>query len=163
MVGIDRAADPLRLRRVFGAFPTGVTAVGALIDGRPVGIAASSFASVSLDPPLVSVAVAHRSRTWPILRSASYHGISVLSARQERGCRTLGAGGPARFADLDWRTTESGALLIEDASAWLECSIEHEFTAGDHDVVVFRVRDLDADADRLPLVFHGSRYRRLHD
>jgi hypothetical protein len=54
-----------RLRRVFSAFPSGVTAVSALIDGRPVGIAASSFTSVSLDPPLVSVCIAHSSTTWP--------------------------------------------------------------------------------------------------
>ena len=56
--------QPAHLRRVFGAFPTGVTAIAALVDGSPVGLAASSFTSVSLDPPLVSVCLAHASSTW---------------------------------------------------------------------------------------------------
>src|SRR5690606_13074244 len=68
----------LGLRRVYGAYPTGVTAVAGLVGGRPVGIAASSFVPVSLTPPLVSVCVAHTSTTWPLLRDLPRIGISVL-------------------------------------------------------------------------------------
>ncbi|MFE3287545.1 flavin reductase family protein, partial [Streptomyces sp. NPDC059233] len=60
--------DTTSLRAVYGAFPTGVTAIAALIDGAPVGLAASSFTTVSLAPPLVSVCMAHTSSTWPVLR-----------------------------------------------------------------------------------------------
>jgi flavin reductase (DIM6/NTAB) family NADH-FMN oxidoreductase RutF len=149
------------LRRVFGAFPSGVTAIAAVVDGVPVGLAASSFTSVSLEPPLVSVCVAHSSTTWPVLRAASRFGVSVLAADQSVAGRQLSARGGDRFADLAWRRTDDGAVLLEGASAWLECSIEAEHRAGDHDIVVLRVHDLDADHDVSPLVFHASEFHRL--
>ncbi len=157
----NQVEDMHRLRRVFSAFPSGVTAVSALVDGRPVGIAASSFAPVSLDPPLVSVCIAHSSTTWPRLRRAVRFGVSVLSADQEQACAQLSARGTDRFAGLAWRAMPGGAVLLDGASAWLECTIEQQIRAGDHDIVVLRVHDLDADSEVHPLVFHGSQFRRL--
>jgi len=153
--------DVDRLRRVFGAFPSGVTAIAALLDGDPMGMAASSFTSVSLNPPLVSICVALTSTTWPILRKAARLGVSILAADQMDAGRQLAGRGPDRFAGLDWRTTADGAVLLEGASAWLECSIYTEVRAGDHDIVVLLVHDLDADHDISPLVFHASRFRGL--
>jgi flavin reductase (DIM6/NTAB) family NADH-FMN oxidoreductase RutF len=160
-VSVTQVLDPVQLRRVFGAFPSGVTAIAALIDGNPVGIAASSFTSVSLDPPLVSVCVAHSSTTWPILRDATRFGVSVLAADQEQACLQLSSRDADRFADLDWWATPDGAVLLEGASAWLDCSTEAQHRAGDHDIVVLRVHDLDADHGVKPLVFHASQFRRL--
>jgi flavin reductase (DIM6/NTAB) family NADH-FMN oxidoreductase RutF len=153
--------DPRRLRHVFGAFPSGVAAVAALVDGAPVGIAASSFTSVSLDPPLVSLCIAHTSSTWPLLRRADRLGLSILSEAQERAGRQLAGRGEDRFASLSWRATVGGAVLLEGASGWLETSVETQVRAGDHDIVVLRVHDLDADHDVSPLVFHASRFRRI--
>ncbi|MDT4993235.1 MAG: hypothetical protein QOH97_3127 [Actinoplanes sp.] len=155
------AFDPFVLRHVFGAFPSGVAAVAAVVDGAPAGIAASSFTSVSLDPPLVSLCVAHTSTTWPVLRAAPRLGVSILSAAQERAVRQLAARGVDRFAGLAWRTTSDCAVLLDGASGWLETSIEQQVRAGDHDIVVLRIHDLDADHDISPLVFHASRFRRL--
>ncbi|HXB49408.1 MAG TPA: flavin reductase family protein [Streptosporangiaceae bacterium] len=149
-----------QLRRVFAAFPTGVAAVAAVIDGEPSGLAASSFVSVSLDPPLVSVCVAHTSTTWPALRSAGRLGISVLGDHQEQASRQLSSRSAGRFAGLDWRATADGAVLLSEASAWFDCSLEQEIPAGDHDIVLLRVHDLGA-SEVMPLVFHGSRYRQL--
>ncbi|MEV5704976.1 flavin reductase family protein [Actinoallomurus sp. NPDC052274] len=151
----------LELRRVYGAYPTGVTVVAGLAGGRPVGIAASSFVPVSLDPPLVSVCVAHTSTTWPLLRGLPRIGISVLGAHQEEVGRRLGARGGDRFAGVGWRATADGCVLIEDAAAWFECTIEQQVRSGDHDIVVFRVHDLDARPEVAPLVFHASGFRRL--
>ncbi|MGF7233716.1 MAG: flavin reductase family protein [Frankia sp.] len=153
--------DARRLRHVFGAFPSGVAAVAALVDGMPVGIAASSFTSVSLDPPLVSLCIARTSTTWPLLREVPRLGVSILSAAQERAGRQLAARQADRFAELSWRTTDDGAVLLDGASGWLETSIEQQVPAGDHDIVVLRVYDLDADHDINPLVFHASQFRRL--
>ncbi|WP_347359762.1 flavin reductase family protein, partial [Streptomyces sp. 150FB] len=155
------ALDSTELRRVFGAFPSGVTAVAALVDGVPAGLAASSFTSVSLDPPLVSVCVAHNSTTWPLLRDRARLGVSVLGAHQERACRQLAARGTDRFAGLGWRATPDGAVLIDDASAWFDCTVENHIRAGDHDIVLLRVHELDADHAVAPLVFHTGRFRRL--
>jgi flavin reductase (DIM6/NTAB) family NADH-FMN oxidoreductase RutF len=149
-----------QLRRVFAAFPTGVAAVAAVIDGEPAGLAASSFVSVSLDPPLVSVCVARTSTTWPALRAAGRLGISVLGDHQEQASRQLSSRGAARFAGLDWRATADGAVLLSESSAWFDCSLEQEIPAGDHDIVLLRVHDLGA-SEVMPLVFHGSGYRRL--
>ena len=151
----------LDLRRVYGAFPTGVAVVAGLAGGRPAGIAASSFVPVSLDPPLVSVCVAHSSTTWPRLRELPRIGISVLGAHQEGVGRSLGARDGDRFAGVGWRSTAEGGVLVEDASAWFDCSIEEQVRSGDHDIVVFRVHDLDAADDVPPLVFHASAFRRL--
>lgn len=153
--------DPARLRRVYGAFPSGVAAIAAIVEGAPTGLTASSFTSVSLQPALVSVCVAHTSATWPVLSRAARLGVSILSAAQELAGRQLASKGIDRFANLAWRETENGAVLLEGASGWLDTSIDQQVRAGDHDIVVLRVHDLDANYDLLPLVFHASQFRRL--
>jgi flavin reductase (DIM6/NTAB) family NADH-FMN oxidoreductase RutF len=158
---VATSLEPVTLRRVFGNFPTGVTALAALVDGSPVGLALSSFTSVSLDPALVLVCVAQTSTTWPALANAARLGISVLAVNQEQACRQLSAPSGDRFAGLAWRTTDEGAVFLEGASAWLECSLEQQFVAGDHNIVVLRVHELDGDHAVSPLVFHGSQLRQL--
>ena len=151
------------LRRVFGAFPTGVTAIAALVDGVPVGLAANSFTSVSLDPPLLSVCVAHTSTTWPLLADRTRLGVTVLGADQERACRQLASRSGDRFAGLDWHATDDGAVLLDGAGAWFDTSVEQHIRAGDHDIVLLRIHALDADHSVTPLVFHASRFRRLEE
>jgi flavin reductase (DIM6/NTAB) family NADH-FMN oxidoreductase RutF len=155
------APGPLDLRRVLSTYPTGVTAVAALVGDQPVGITANSFTSVSLEPPIVSICVAHTSTTWPQLRAAPRLGISVLGAHQERHGRLLSARGIDRFASLQWQVTDLGAVLLDGASAWLDCSIERLIPVGDHDLVLLNVRSLDGDVSVPPLVFHASRYLAL--
>jgi flavin reductase (DIM6/NTAB) family NADH-FMN oxidoreductase RutF len=124
---------PRELRRVFSTFPTGVVAIAAVVNGTPVGIAVSSFTAVSLEPPIVSVCFAHTSTTWPILRRAPSYGISVLSVDQERACRQLSSHDADRFASLDWRASDQGAVFPEGASAWLDCDAfgpDHNAKAG---------------------------------
>jgi flavin reductase (DIM6/NTAB) family NADH-FMN oxidoreductase RutF len=153
--------DTTFLRAVYGAFPTGVTAVAALVGGAPVGLAASSFTTVSLAPPLVSVCMARTSATWPVLRHAERLGISVLGSQHRAICRRLAGPSDGRFAGVAWRTTRDGAVLLDGAGAWLECSVDQEVGAGDHDVVVLRVHDLHADKAVDPLVFHAGTFRSL--
>lgn len=153
--------DGRALRRGFGAFPTGVAALAALVDGEPVGMAVSSFTSVSLDPPLVSICAATTSQTWRRLRTADHVGVSVLSAAQEHACAQLASRGVDRFAGLPWHAAGDGAVLLGGASAWFECSVESEILAGDHVIVVLHIRRFGVDPQLPPLVFHASRYRRL--
>lgn len=154
-------ADQEQLRRAYSCFPSGVTAVCALDDEAPVGIAASSFTSVSITPPLVSVCVAHSSTTWPQLRQLPRLGVSVLADGQESLCRALAAKGRDRFADVPWEPGDDGAVFISGATAWLGCSVHSELSAGDHDIVLLETHGLIADPRNEPLVFHGSRFRRL--
>lgn len=160
-VEAHEAIDGDDLRKVFGCFPSGVTAVCAQIDGEPVGMAASSFTSVSLDPPLILVCADNNSATWAKLREASRLGVSILSADQDIACRQLAARDGDRFAECTWTATDDGAVFIERASAWLDCSIDQEVPAGDHVIAVLRIVALEADPSIEPLVFHGSRFARL--
>jgi flavin reductase (DIM6/NTAB) family NADH-FMN oxidoreductase RutF len=154
-------ADPAALRAAFGCFPSGLAALCALIDGTPAGMAVSSFTSVSLDPPLVSAYMQDNSTTWPRLRQVPRLGISVLAEDQSPAGRSLAARTGDRFAGVRWRAGPHGAVMIEEAAAWFDCSVYNEVPAGDHTLVMFRVHAFEAGRRR-PLVFHGSRFRRLH-
>ena len=149
------------LRKTFGRFPTGVTAVCVVADGRPVGFAASSFNTVSADPPLVSLCVQSASTTWPRVRPSERIGVSVLSARQSPLGRQLAAKAGDRFAGVSWVEGEGHSLLLAGSAAWFECSIESERTVGDHEVIILRVHRLGADPGQEPLVFGDSTFREM--
>lgn len=153
--------DPGALRQAYGTFPSGVTTVCGMRDGAPVGIAASSFVSVSMDPPLVSICVQHTSTTWPLLADLPRLGLSVLGSGHDAAARQIASKTGDRFAGLALTTTEGGAVLLDGASAWLECSVYTVVPAGDHDLVLLRVEAFRAHCDVSPLVFHGSRFHTL--
>jgi flavin reductase (DIM6/NTAB) family NADH-FMN oxidoreductase RutF len=123
---------------------------------------ASSFTSVSLDPPLVSVSIARTSATWPILRGAPRIGLSVLAAHHDAVCRQLAGPVDLRFDGLDLVRPESGALLIDEAAATFECTVLEELPAGDHLVVLLELHEVNAVEHASPLVFHRSQFGRLH-
>jgi flavin reductase (DIM6/NTAB) family NADH-FMN oxidoreductase RutF len=150
--GLDQAT----LRAAFGAFPSGVVAIAARVDGRTVGIAASSFTSVSLAPPLVSFSIATTSRTWPDLRRARRLGVTVLADHHGEAARRLAGPADTRFAGLDLTVTDHGAVTLADGVAWFDTTIERAVEAGDHTIVLLRLHGV-AHADQpLPLVFHRS-------
>lgn len=152
-----------RLRDVLGHFATGVVAITAIdpASGRPTGLAANSFTSVSLEPPLVAFCVAHSSSTWPLLRQAAHLCINVLSEPQAEVCRQLAVKGGDKFAGVAWGTSPEGTPVLDGALAWLEVSVEAEHRAGDHDIVVARVHNLDIHHGDAPLVFYQGRYGRF--
>jgi flavin reductase (DIM6/NTAB) family NADH-FMN oxidoreductase RutF len=156
------AAGHEELRRAFSQFPSGVTAVCALVDGAPDGLAVSSFTTVSLDPPLVSVAFGAQSRTWARLRNAPRLGISVLAEQHADYCRVL-AGPRDRFVGVEWVASAEGAVHIQGSALMLTCSVAELRTIGDHEVAFLRVEDILAQGPVEPLVFHGSRFRRIAD
>jgi flavin reductase (DIM6/NTAB) family NADH-FMN oxidoreductase RutF len=152
--------DPERLRVAFGIFPTGVVAVAAEVGGRLVGLAASSFTSVSLDPPLVSFSIARTSRTWPDLRRSARLGVTVLADHQGDVCRQL-AGDPDRRFDGVAVRVNDGAVTLEEGLARFECTVHAEVSAGDHVVVLLRLHVVDQSDTSGPLVFHRSAFGRL--
>ncbi|QIS16532.1 flavin reductase family protein [Nocardia arthritidis] len=155
-------ADGAGLRRAFANFPSGVVAVCAEIDGTPHGLAVSTFVPVSLDPPLVSFCVQNNSSTWPKLTGATHLGLSLLGTDQQDAARALGTRTGDRFAGVRLHRGTGDAIFIEGASAWIEGVPEAQVPAGDHTVVILRIHRLATRGDVDPLVFHGSRFRRLH-
>lgn len=155
--------DKMRFRNILGRFATGVVAITAIDPetGGPTGLAANSFTSVSLDPALVAFCVAHTSSTWPKLRGADRHCVNILSEPQRDVCLQLATKGADKFAGLEWTKSPNGSPVIDGALAWLECSVEAEYAAGDHVIVVARVHHLDKHHDGDPLVFYKGSYGRF--
>ncbi|MGI8679782.1 MAG: flavin reductase family protein [Jatrophihabitans sp.] len=149
------------LRSAFAAFPSGVTVVSAVRGGAYVGLAASSFTSVSLRPPLVSVCIARTSTTWPILRAGGRLGVSVLADDQDQLARQFASRGGDRFAEVRVTTTSSAAVFVDNSCLWLECTLNSELPAGDHVIALLEVQDIRTFAQRLPLVFYSSEFRQL--
>ena len=157
----DCPADGTELRRAFGCFPSGVTAVCAIIDGEPVGMAASSFTSVSIDPPLASICVQNSSTTWTRLHNQARHGLSVLAEDHTDAAISLSRKVGDRFAGVSWAELPNGGVFVDGASAWWDCRVHAEVEAGDHTIVLLEICALGAAPNTPPLVFHGSRFRRL--
>jgi 3-hydroxy-9,10-secoandrosta-1,3,5(10)-triene-9,17-dione monooxygenase reductase component len=138
------------LRVAFGRFATGVTFVTAEVDGSPLGLIVSSFAAVSLEPPLVSFCASRDSFTWRRMRTAGRFTVNVLGAEHGDFARRAAAPGADRFADAD--------EVLRDAVAVIDCEIEAEHAAGDHSIVVGRVRRLRVPARREPLLYFSGRF-----
>src|ERR1700754_3709016 len=104
--------SPASRREAFGHFPTGVVAIAAEVEGVRVGLAASTFVPVSLEPPLVSFCVQNTSTTWPKLKDLPMLGISVLGEAHDEAARTLAAKTGDRFAGLETVSYTSGAVFV---------------------------------------------------
>ncbi|UYF92617.1 flavin reductase family protein [Rhodococcus aetherivorans] len=152
--------DGAALRRAFAHIPSGVVAICADTGTERLGMAASTFVPVSLDPPLVAFCVQNTSTTWPKLAARPRLGISVLNS--DGAARVLAAKDGDRFAGIDTETRDGGALFVAGCSVRLDVSIEQQVPAGDHAIVVLRVRELHCDdSGTEPIVFHRSAFRRL--
>lgn len=88
-------------------------------------------------------------------------GLSVMQAHHEQVCKQLSMPSGDRFAGVAWHASTDGAVLLDDPAAWFVCGIVQQITAGDHDIIVLRVDEMGVEANASPLVFHGSRFRRL--
>ncbi|MDW4907314.1 flavin reductase family protein [Streptomyces sp. ADMS] len=156
-------SDHAEVKRAFAGFPSGVAAVSARVHGEPTVIIVSSFTvGVSLNPPMVSFAVQHTSTTWPVLSRAHTIGVSVLGEEHSDKTRQLAAPSKeGRFAGVETVQAESGAIFLQGAPVWLECTIEHRYPAGDPDIIVLRVLTMLTDDDHNPLVWHRQALKML--
>lgn len=157
----DTTLNAAAVREAFGHFPSGVIAIAAEIAGVRIGLAASTFVPVSLDPPLVAFCVQNTSNTWPNLRKAPTLGISVLGEAHDDAARTLAAKTGDRFAGLDVSTVDSGAVFVDGTAAWIEASVRSEVPAGDHAIVILEIHALQVHSAVEPIVFHRSKFRKL--
>lgn len=151
------------LRDAFGQFATGVTVVTALNDeGQPIGLTANSFASVSLEPALISWCVDKASTRYRELCAAEEFTISVL-AEGQRHLSDLFAQrswDDGVFDDVRWSKDARGVPQLTDVCARFHCTLESTFDVGDHTIIIGAVRAFDADA-KPPLVFHQGDYQKL--
>ncbi|WP_406269458.1 flavin reductase family protein [Streptomyces sp. NBC_00191] len=154
--------DPGEFRRALGHFATGVTVVTAYDEMGPAGFACQSFASLSLDPPLIAFMVARRSTTWPRIAGAGAFCVNVLGAHQGELCRGFAVSGADKFAGVPYdRAPATGSPRLESVPAWIDCTIQAVHTGGDHLIVVGRVAALGAADEAAPLLFHRGKFGRF--
>ena len=153
--------DQDAFRRTLGQFATGVTIITAVSDGEPAGVAANSFTSVSLDPPLVLFCVARTSTTWPRIERARKFAVNILGEHQEELSRLFATKGADRFGQTEWHIGVGGSPVLHDTIAYLDCEFWAEYDGGDHIIVVGRVLDLGTPHDAGPLLFFRGKYGRL--
>jgi flavin reductase (DIM6/NTAB) family NADH-FMN oxidoreductase RutF len=150
--------DPALYREVLGHYPTGVTVVTAFDGDEPIGMVVGTFSSVSLDPPLVAFMPATGSGTYARLARASSYCINVLAHDQQDLCRTMATPGDDKFAGVAWHRSPIGAPVLDGAVAQVHCTPEREIEAGDHYIVLCRVRGLEVARPVTPLLFFQGGY-----
>jgi flavin reductase (DIM6/NTAB) family NADH-FMN oxidoreductase RutF len=157
--GLERPSIDLRaFRSALGQFATGVAIVTARDSaGQPVGLTINSFASVSLEPPLILWSVGLDSDSAPVFQAGGPFAVSILSAHQEAQARRFSSSGVDRFADAATHTAVTGAPIISGGVAWFDCVTQAIHRAGDHDIIVGRVLAFEAAGGPV-LGFHRGRF-----
>ncbi len=156
-------SDPRTLRDALGCFGTGVTVVTTLdANGRPVGLTANSFTSVSLDPPLLLVCVARTAGTLPAFEAHAHFGVNVLHIGQQLTSGRFAGRGEDRFAATPWEVWDTSIPIIKNALASFECARHAIHEGGDHVILVGRVIRVRFEPRRDPLIYFRGKNRRLH-
>ena len=151
--------DGREFRDTLGQFATGVVIATGCLDGTPAGFAAQSFASLSLDPPLVALCPSKTSTSWPKLRDSGHFCINVLSDGQQAVSDLFAQTGIDKFADLAWQPGQTGSPVLAGVLAYIDCELADELDAGDHTIAIGRVRDLGVlEEQGAPLLFWRGAY-----
>ncbi len=163
----EAVARAREFRDVLGLFCTGVTVVTSISNEEPVAMTCQSFSSVSLDPPLVMFCPAKTSRAWPLMRAAGFFCVNFLSEGQREISNAMASKGAEKFHGVSWRTAATGAPVLDEVQGYVDCTVETVHEAGDHYIVVGRVKRLATGDGRemppstaAPLLFHRGAYTR---
>lgn len=150
---VAAAPTPDEMRRGLGQFASGVTVVTGMGTDGPVGFTCQSFASVSLEPPMVLFCADHRGRAWPMIRRSGRFTINILHEDQSDLCFRFGSSRGAKFEGLDWAQSQWATPSLPDVLMRVHAQVHSVHTAGDHDVVIGHVRELEPVCEEQPMVF----------
>lgn len=153
-----KANTQKEFRNALGSFATGVTiATTKDANGDPVGVTASSFNSVSLDPPLVLWSLAKSSHSREAFCESGHFAVHVLAASQEELSNRFARSGEDKFEGVEWREGELGSPVFDSHASLFQCKTRHQYEGGDHIILVGEVIDFEA-REEAPLLFHGGSY-----
>jgi flavin reductase (DIM6/NTAB) family NADH-FMN oxidoreductase RutF len=156
-----------RLRALMGRFATGVTVVAARHGPLLAGMTANGIASISIDPPLMMASIGQRAETHRAIVGSHAFAVSVLADDQRALAECFSQPTTAmkltRFCDADWHEAETGSPILEGALAYFDCRITDSHPGGDHTIFVGEIVAAGYREDAAPLMWFGSRYRRLAD
>lgn len=159
--------DPATFRDVMAQWPSGVTVVTTLdAQGERKGMTASSFSSVSLTPPLVSVCLLKTLYAHHLISDSGVFGVNVLAKDQQDVARRFAGMVPGvedRFEGDSWSVAETGVSLLDDALGWVDCRVVHEYDGGDHTIFVGEVVAAHNARRSAPLLFHSRGWGQFAD
>lgn len=139
---MDAAFDAMEFRRALGSFLTGVTIVTTIgSDGEPRGFTANSFTSVSLDPPLVLVCIAKKAHSHPVFSASKGFAVNILSEEQKAASGIFASKAADKFDAVEWHAGSTASPMIDNSVAAFDCDMEQLIDAGDHSILIGRVRD----------------------
>lgn len=155
----ERKIDPRDFRRALAQFPTGVTVVTTVDgDGRPVGVTASSFNSVSMDPPLVLWSIDKSALSARVFRDATHFAVNVLAENQVELSNRFASRGEDKFGAVAWSPGTGGCPVIGDLAAKFECRTWNVYEGGDHFIIVGEVLSYSYENAHAPLVYARGGY-----
>lgn len=152
---------PAALRSVLGHFATGLTVITANTPTGPLGFTCQSFASLSLDPALITFSPSRTSSTWPLLRDVGRFTVNILPAEHQHLSAQFARSGADKFAGVTHSASPLGNPILDQALAWVDCELHQEYDGGDHTIVVGAVKALQARTDAEPLLFYKGSYARV--
>jgi 3-hydroxy-9,10-secoandrosta-1,3,5(10)-triene-9,17-dione monooxygenase reductase component len=160
-----KTIDARAFRTALGHFASGVTIISGVDCDGPIGFTCQSFYSVSMEPPLISFSVMTNSTTYPRIRQTGRFAVNVLSHHQHDVSSQFARKGTDKWAGIPWSRTAVGNPVIDDTLMWLDCDIWAEHEAGDHYIVVGRVREMSPPEwhRHEPLLFFKGAYRHLRE
>ena len=158
---LEEAPEPVTadlFRSVFRDHAARVVVVTAAGSPAPAGFTATSLTSVSLQPPMVSFAIARSASAWATVSRSKRLAVHLLAHDQDWLATTFATSGIDRFADVRWRTAAEGEPLIDGCAAYLCCEVVQHVPAGDHVLVLARVAEARVDRAGSPLIYHDGAY-----
>jgi len=155
------AFDSNKQRDIMGRFATGVTVVSTIVGENDTwGMTANAVTSLSLDPPLVLVAVQKETQTYEYLKISKCFAISILAKDQQVIADRFAFKGPKDFSGLETKTALTGAPVLSESLGWIDCRLTDILPGGDHDIFVGEVVDGDVGHGE-PLLFYSGNYTQL--
>lgn len=154
-----QAFDQIAFRNACGMFATGITIVTTLRpDGEPIGMTVNSFASVSLDPPLILWSVGEHAYSYDVFKNTDYFAVHILRKDQEVLSNLFASRGEDKFGGIEWSLGEFGSPILSEYAACFQCKTEHIYPGGDHKIIVGRVMTFEDRGDQEALLFFRGRY-----
>jgi flavin reductase (DIM6/NTAB) family NADH-FMN oxidoreductase RutF len=143
----------LSFKQIMGSYPTGVTVITTVDDhGKPYGLTVNSFASVSLDPILVSWCIDLKSSSLEAFKEADSFAVHVLAAEQEEVCWAFAGKDPDRFSKVNWTLSDNNLPVIPGSFGIMECKKVQQIDAGDHIVFIGEVVNIENE-NKEPMLY----------
>ena len=143
-----------------GKFATGVTVASTKVGDETWGMTANAVTSLSLDPPLVLLAVVRESQSHAKFKAGGCFALNILTSDQEAISTRFASAGPKDFGDLETTTGTTGAPILVGCLGWVDCKLVDVLSGGDHDIFVGEVLAGDTGEGQ-PLLFYSGKYAQL--